>query len=169
MSSARRPLRLNVGFILHEEAGYSYDFSFNLPSARLGEDLELRQLAGSLSVGRTGQGLLLDGNFTAQTGLACVRCLKAFDQILAWNLTEHYATNEKSASDPGLIVPEDAHIDLEPLLREYALLEVPIKPLCRLDCQGLCPICGQDLNERDCGHRPDSGTSAFAPLEDFLK
>ena len=69
---------------------------------------------------------------------------------------------------PGSMVPEDAQIDLAPLLREYALLEVPIKALCRQDCRGLCPECGQDLNQSDCGHRPVGGTSAFAALRDFV-
>jgi len=169
MSNGRSPLRLNVGFILHREVGYSHDFSFDLPQAHMGEDLELRSLAGDLSIGRTAAGLLFTGSFTATTEAACVRCLKHFDQDLAWDFTELYATSEKSISESGLMVPEDAQIDLRPLLREYALLEVPIKPLCRPGCKGLCPICGEDLNLRDCGHRPDTGTSPFATLEDFLK
>ncbi|MFH1184004.1 MAG: DUF177 domain-containing protein [Chloroflexota bacterium] len=169
MSNPRRPLRLNVGFVLHQEVGYTHEFSFDLPQLKMGEDLELRQLVGTLTIGRTAQGLLFTGEFKAETGLACVRCLKPFDQELAWTLTEHYASSEKSVSDSGLIVPEDAQIDVQPLLREYALLELPINPLCRADCKGLCAVCGQDLNLRDCGHRPDAGASPFAALEDFLK
>ena len=43
-------------------------------------------------------------------------------------------------------------IDLEPLVREAVGLELPMAPLCRPDCQGLCPTCGTDRNEVDCGH-----------------
>lgn len=168
MSSSRYQLRLNVGFILHQEVGYRHEFSFDLPEVKIGEDIELRGLAGTLAVGRTAQGLLLQGEFAAETELACVRCLGCFDQGLSWNFTELYAISEKSVTESGLIVPEDAQIDLEPLIREYAWLEVPISPLCRSDCKGLCPVCGQDLNLRDCGHRPGAGTSHFAALEDFL-
>jgi len=169
MSSPRYPLRINVGFILHEEVGYNHEFSFDLPRAVLEDDLELRQLMGTITIGRTAQGLLFTGAFSGQTEVTCVRCLKSFDQNLAWDLTELYASSEKSASDSGLLVPEDAQIDLAPIIREYALLEVPINPVCRPDCKGLCPVCGQDLNLRDCGHRPDAGGSPFAALQDFLK
>ena len=169
MPSSRHPLRLNVGFILHEEVGYSYTFDVELAKAQPGDDLELHNLAGSLTISRTAQGLLFAGDFRADTELACARCLKPFEHGLAWTMTELYALTEKSVSDSGLLVPEDAQIDLEPLVREYALLEVPINPLCRVDCRGLCPVCGQDLNVRDCGHRPKTGASPFAALKDFLE
>lgn len=43
-------------------------------------------------------------------------------------------------------------IDLDPVVREQVLLALPVSVLCRDDCKGLCSTCGQDLNERDCGH-----------------
>lgn len=43
-------------------------------------------------------------------------------------------------------------IDLDPIVREQVLLALPVTVLCRDDCKGLCPTCGQDLNENDCGH-----------------
>ncbi len=168
MSNARRPFRLNIGFLIHEEVGYSHEFRFDLDRIALGPDLELWNFQGSVTVARTPQGLLFTGNFTSATELECVRCLRPFEQRLGWSMTELYAFNEKSVSDSGLMVPEDAQIDLQPLIREYALLEVPIKPTCKPDCKGLCPVCGEDLNIRDCGHRPESGSSPFAAIKDFF-
>ncbi|MFO0597650.1 MAG: DUF177 domain-containing protein [Myxococcaceae bacterium] len=43
-------------------------------------------------------------------------------------------------------------IDLDPVVREQVLLALPVSVVCRDDCRGLCTTCGQDLNERDCGH-----------------
>jgi uncharacterized protein len=60
-------------------------------------------------------------------------------------------------------------IDLDPIVREQILLALPGYPLCREDCKGLCPACGQNLNERDCGcdrHVPDP---RWAGLEKFRK
>lgn len=168
MTNPRRPFRLNVGFVIHEEVGFSCDFPFEVERHKFGEDLELRQLKGSVKVGRTAQGLLFTGNFAAKTTLECARCLKPLEQDLDWSLTELYAFSEKSVSESDLVVPEDAQIDLQPLIREYALLEIPISPLCRPDCRGLCPVCGQDLNVRDCGHRPRNGDSPFSALKDLL-
>ena len=100
--------------------------------------------------------------------LLCVRCLNEFEYGLNWNLTELYAFNKKSVSESGLILPESAHIDLQPLIREYALLEIPIKPLCRPTCKGLCSVCGQDLNIADCGHKDIAEESPFSALKDLL-
>jgi len=168
MSNPRRPFRLNVGFIIHEEVGYTAEFPFEFDKIRIGDDPVLLDFTGLVDIGRTPQGLVVTGHFSGRTSLECARCLKAFDQRLNWDMTELYAFNEKSVSDSGLIVPEDAQIDLEPLIRDYALLEIPISPLCRPDCKGLCPVCGQDLNIRDCGHRPQEDESPFSSLKKLL-
>jgi len=52
-----------------------------------------------------------------------------------------------------LIMPEDGHIDIEPLVREYMVLEIPINPVCKPACKGLCPVCGEDLNQATCEHQ----------------
>lgn len=168
MPNPRRPFRINVGFLVHETVGYSHEFQFDLEGIKIGPDLELRDLAGLIKVGRTTQGLLFTGSFRAETRVDCVRCLHPFDLNLGWTLTELYAFREKSVSETELIVPDDAQIDLQPIIREYALLEIPISPICRPDCRGLCPICGQDLNIRDCGHRPLRDESPFEPLKRLL-
>jgi uncharacterized protein len=121
-----------------------------------------------VDIGRTPQGLVVQGQFSGDTRLECVRCLREFSHPLDWRFTELYAFSKKSVSETGLLLPEDAHIDLAPLLREYAILEIPINPLHDPDCKGLCPVCGQDLNIRDCGHRPDASDSPFAKIKDLL-
>jgi len=168
MANPRKPFRFNVGFIISEEVGYTHLFPFDFDTIQLGDDLELQDFQGTAQVSRTPQGLLVQGGFSGRTTIECVRCLTDFSQPLQWDLTELYAFTKKSVTDSGLLIPEDAHLDLEPLLREYALLEVPIKPLCREDCKGLCPVCGENLNERDCGHRPEEDTSPFADLKNLL-
>lgn len=167
MSNPRKPFRINVGFIIHEEVGYSHEIPFEIEQVTL-DDLELRNLAGKVDIGRTPQGLVVQGAFEGDTTLECVRCLREFVYSLDWEFTELYAFSKKSVSETGLLLPDDAHIDLAPLLREYALLEFPINPLHDPDCKGLCPVCGQDLNVRDCGHRPDDSDSPFAKIKDLL-
>jgi uncharacterized protein len=169
MTNPRRPFRLNVGFIIHEEVGYTAQFPFEFDKVKFGDDLELREFEGLVDIGRTPQGLVVTGQFSGTTSLECARCLNTFDQRLHWEMVELYAFNEKSVSESGLFVPEDAQIDLEPLIRDYALLEIPISPICRPDCKGLCPVCGQDLNVRDCGHRPQEDDSPFSALKKLKK
>ena len=168
MTNPRRPFRLNVGFIVHEEVGYKHEFPFEYEQIQIADDLDLRHFEGVATIGRTPQGLIVQADFSAETTLECVRCLNEFEYGLNWNLTELYAFNKKSVSESGLILPDNAHIDLQPLIREYALLEIPIKPLCKPTCKGLCAVCGQDLNIADCGHKDIVEESPFSALKDLL-
>ena len=167
MPNPRKPFRINVGFIIHEEAGFAQEIPFDLEKVKI-EDLELHNLVGSVTIGRTPQGLVVLGKFSAETSVECVRCLKEFVQPLNFEFTELYAFTKKSMSESELLVPDDAHIDLAPLIREYSLLEVPISPVHDPSCKGLCIECGQDLNVRDCGHSQERDDSPFADLKKLL-
>jgi uncharacterized protein len=164
----RRPLRLNVGFLLNQPVGYIHEFPFALEKIQIADDLDLRQFNGAALIDRTQQGLLVQGTFKASTTLECARCLKEFEAPLHWSLTEMYAFNRRSLTESDLLLPEDAHIDLQPLIRDYALLEIPIRPVCRPGCKGLCPVCGEDRNRSDCGHRLELDDSPFSALKDLL-
>ncbi|MEK6751020.1 MAG: DUF177 domain-containing protein [Chloroflexota bacterium] len=169
MPSPKKPFRFNVGFVIHEEIGYNHDFPFEFEKIILGDDFELRHFEGIANVGKTPQGLILQGDFSAETTLNCVRCLTDFDHELDWSFTELYAFDQRSETEEGLLIPDDAHLDIAEMLREYALLEVPINPICKPGCRGLCAECGQNLNEKDCGHRSEQSDSPFAKLKDLLK
>lgn len=169
MTNPRRPFRINVGFIVHQEVGYKHEIPFEFEQIQVSDDLDLRNLEGLATIGRTPQGLIVQADFSADTTLECVRCLNDFERSLNWNFTELYAFNKKSVSESDLILPEDAHIDLQPLIREYALLEIPINPICKPDCKGLCAVCGEDLNLSDCGHRNIVEDSPFSALKDLLE
>jgi len=169
VTNPRRPFRINVGFIVHQEVGYKHEIPFEFEQIQVSDDLDLRNLEGLATIGRTPQGLIVQADFSADTTLECVRCLNDFERSLNWNFTELYAFNKKSVSESDLILPEDAHIDLQPLIREYALLEIPINPICKPDCKGLCAVCGEDLNLSDCGHRNIVEDSPFSALKDLLE
>jgi uncharacterized protein len=168
LTNTRRPLRLNVGFLITAAIGTSRDFTFDYEKMRLEEDLTLADFKGTARFSRTPQGLLLQGDFEAKLNMECVRCLDAFLQTLHWSFTDLYAFDKRSLSESNLLVPEDGQIDLTELLREYALLEVPIQPLCKLDCKGLCPECGENRNKVDCGHTGSGSDSPFSALKDLL-
>jgi uncharacterized protein len=159
---------LNVGFLINQSVGTSRDFPFELPHIRFDLDLELNSLDGIARVTRIAQGLLVQARMQAIQQTECVRCLTEFEHGLHADFTELYAFTSKSVTDSGLLLPEDGHIDLSPLVREYMLLDVPIKPLCSTDCKGLCPICGESLNETLCGHTPENIDPRLAVLKSLL-
>lgn len=153
VNQTRHLLRLNVGFIIGQPIGYSRDFDFDFPQLHLSPDLDLYDFKGVVRMGRTQQGLVLQAHFDCVIKTDCVRCLDEAEIPLKTQFDELYAFTTKSVSESGLILPEDGHIDLEPLIREYLTLEIPIQPLCKPDCKGLCAECGENLNVRLCEHQ----------------
>jgi len=149
----RNPLRINVGFLINQPIGTNRDISFEYSHIRLSHDLELSQFRGVANVGRTPQGLLLKGDFQGYMDMECVRCLADFQQNLRSRFDELFAFSRRSVSESELLLPEDGKIDLAPLVREYLVLEIPISPLCKPDCKGLCVVCGENLNEYTCEHQ----------------
>jgi uncharacterized protein len=147
VNQPRYPFRFNVGFLQNQPIGTNRDIHFEYPLVVLQSDLRLTDLQGVARVSRTPQGILVQGEFQGKAPAECVRCLTTFDQPLHATFDELYAFDKRSVTDSGLILPEDANIDLEPLIREYLLIEMPISPVCKPDCKGLCSICGTDLNQ----------------------
>jgi uncharacterized protein len=169
MNTPRSALRLNVGFLIHQSVGTSRDFLFEYPNLILGQDLNLHQLEGSARITRTAQGLLMQVRMQAMTMMECVRCLTELEQPLSVDFAELYAFTPRAVSESGLILPEDGHIDLAPLLREYMYLEIPINPLCRPDCRGLCPVCGELLKDESHHHEDDPIDPRLAELKALLE
>jgi uncharacterized protein len=154
----RYPLRINVGFIIKQPIGSSRDFHFEYPELRFDAEADepalIRHFEGVVRIDRTPQGLFVQGEFRGEKTEECVRCLTQFWQPLQTYFDELFAFDHRSMSESGLLIPEEGIIDLAPLVREYLLIEVPIKPICRPDCKGLCPVCGENLNEVGCEHVP---------------
>lgn len=79
--------------------------------------------------------------------------MEPFELELKIEFDEVFAYKSGSFTESGLYVPEDGNVDLSPVVREYMMLENPIKPICKADCQGLCIECGENLNFSKCEHQ----------------
>lgn len=156
MTDSRNLLTLNVGFIVHQTVGYTRDFPIEAPSVQLPPDMNLSEVEGIIRVTRTAQGLLVQVNMKASTSAECVRCLVDFKQPLEADFTDLYAFTPNQATETGLLMPENGKIDLVPMLREEMILAIPISPLCKPGCKGLCPVCGENLNETTCNHEDEN-------------
>jgi uncharacterized protein len=152
VTNPRNQFRLNIGFIIHETVGYSRDFEFDLPGVHLPPDLDLADVIGTARVTRTAQGLLVQVRMAGTTITECSRCLGEASQRLEIDFTELYAFTPNSVTESGLYVPETGILDLAPIVREEMVLATPINALCRPDCKGLCPVCGENLNENPHTH-----------------
>jgi uncharacterized protein len=163
--SNSRALRVNVGFLLKETAGYSREILYEASHLALDDELTVHELSGSVRFTRTPEGLLSQGRIRANVEGECVRCLAPTTLPVTAEVVElWYFPPEKAPDDAEWVIEEDANLDLAPLVREGFLLGIPIQVLCREDCKGLCPTCGQDWNTGPCDCAGETIDPRLAPL-----
>ena len=102
-------------------------------------------------------GLLATGTVEGAWEGPCRRCLQAGRRARC-RPTSRSCSRPTTATARRYRLGHD-FIDLEPLAREALVLDLPLAPLCREDCRGLCPTCGADLNQGDCDCPPADGRS----------
>ncbi|MBA5862334.1 MAG: hypothetical protein GDA65_06470 [Nitrospira sp. CR1.1] len=148
-------------------------------------------LAIQLELSRQEERISVTGTLDGTAIRQCVRCLAEYSDPLCVSLYAEYlpqagvvaktapAEQGRRHSRRGVqpVEPEEEadeedelywyqgdHLDLLPMLREQVILTAPMQPICREDCLGLCPRCGQNLNERQCGCPPELAPSPFRVL-----
>lgn len=105
-----------------------------------------------LSLESVVEGVLVTGTAGVTLAGQCVRCLDPISETSEIDIQELFCYPDKEPEDAEASRLQDDLIDLEPLLRDQVVLELPFTPRCRPDCAGLCPICGANLN-RDPEHQ----------------
>ena len=118
------------------------------------------RVSGELDVEKTGEQITIRGKLRAVAQLECVRCLKEFEQPIVAAIevyADRYGSGRHSADESDLErddymkFHDGRRLDVRDEARESLLLELPMAPRCRDHCRGLCPRCGADLNDGDCG------------------
>jgi uncharacterized protein len=113
-----------------------------------------------LMLTNAGEGILATGMLEAHVEGTCDRCLDVATFDVAGEVDEYFLFHEpdpemlgddEDAIDFSLVGP-DRTIDLTDALSSALIMETPFVVLCREDCKGLCPVCGENLNHVDCGH-----------------
>jgi len=95
-------------------------------------------------------GVHVAGRVSGVVAMECRRCVKIFNRDVGVEVDELFLPAAEAEEDEYTITDEE--IDLETMVRDAMVLALPLNPVCREDCRGLCSTCGADLNEGDCGH-----------------
>lgn len=161
-----RVLKFNVGFLLAQGAGNQREVEVDLPRVRVADDVELDFLRGKLVFSRNSRGILVQGSLDTHVLTECSRCLEEMFYPVTLDVEELYAY--PPSPEVQYSVEETGNLDLAPLLREEAILAVPMGMLCRPDCVGLCPHCGKNLNEGPCDCVTEDLDPRLASLRDVL-
>lgn len=141
-------------------------------------------LCGRIAVQRAGKGWLLRGSLTGAVVLPCSRCAEDARVPLAVHIEELLAVPQQGEEpedgdrshaeeelDADSYVILDAGVpllDLANLCWQEFVLALPVTPLCREDCQGLCPRCGANRNNGPCGCAEDEGDPRLAALRGLV-
>ena len=98
--------------------------------------------------------------------LSCSRCLKDVEYELLFDIDEIY-TNTGNEEEAETFEAES--LDLTSAIKRNLLLNLPMKVICKEDCKGLCPICGSNLNQGQCGCKTDNIDPRFESLRSLFK
>jgi len=133
---------------------------------------------GRLLLERRGRDVFLKGQFTASVRLPCSRCLEGFGfpVDLSFRHTLRPLDREVRETREVELVREDVEygcyegdeIELDRLVEEQLLLTLPMKPLCREDCRGICPRCGANRNEEECACSERAEDGPFDALKNYF-
>jgi len=111
-----------------------------------------------LEIFNTRDSFVVEGKLKAELILSCSRCLKKYSSPIELDISEDVLKSE---------MEDEEELYLDEIVVDNIILSLPMKPLCSDDCQGICPECGQNLNEGECDCEVEALDPRLAKLKDF--
>jgi uncharacterized protein len=144
-------------------------------------DPQLRQTApiiatGAAQLSEATLEIAVSGQFSTTMEVACDRCLEPapFPIDASFGLSYRPAAGAPEAGESAIAGSElevgfyeGDGIELSDVLREEILLLLPMQRVCREDCKGICPVCGQNRNQADCHCHPQAADDRWAGLRNL--
>ncbi len=172
-------MRYNVAQLLKGHVGETRHYSLQEPIDDLDAAIKpLSDLNGAVELIRTNDGILVRANLRTNVELTCSRCLVEFSYPARFEIDEEFHPTIDILTGARLPKPEDADVatlidehhilDLSEMVRQNLTLEIPMVPVCRNNCQGLCPVCGKNRNQEQCSHETETLDPRFAILKNLL-
>ncbi len=153
-------------------------FARTFQPSEVGDEIDVYRVVSSVELAfdihKDKDKFRLVGTVHADLEQVCSRCLEPFRLTVDAPFDHRYLPASAMSGEPEREVADedldlsyyrDDHIDLDELLQEQFYLALPMKPLCREDCKGLCPQCGANLNTAPCACEATWGDPRLAALE----
>ena len=152
-------MRFNVAQLMKDGVGSRRSYPLDETLEALPET-GTSLVKGHITLTRTDVGIWLSGPIEANALITCSRCLNPAERPVRFSIDEEYLPTVDINNGAAIKVPEvkdgaftldHNHIlDLTEAVRQYVIINLPMKPLCRQDCAGLCSTCGANLNDGGC-------------------
>ena len=168
-------MKINVAQLLKAPIGSTRSYKMNKVMDITGDGIG-SLVRSEIRLTRTDRGILARTMLHTEVEVTCSRCLSQFICPLTLSFEEEFFPTIDVTTGMPLPVPDepgcfsiDEHhiLDLTEAIRQYVLLAIPMKPLCKDDCAGLCPNCGHNLNEGICSCSPQEDPR-WAKLKELL-
>ena len=161
------------------EEPVAFDFELTVPAASLDREplLEVSPVRFAGEVSSIEAGFALTGELSWGGKLECSRCLAAypfaadenFSLVLYKREPGEPAERQLDRDDLDVYFFEEPELSVRPIVEERIQMAVPMKPLCKEDCLGLCPTCGEDLNQGNCECREETIDPRWEALSKLKK
>ena len=172
---------VNVSQLLLLGPGATRDFDFAERVRDPSHELHLDgPIKGQAHLSRTSDGILVHTEHRARVTHECARCLEEAHTVVSGEIDEEFfpstdirtglplRTPERDTDDM-LTIDEHHEIDLDELLRQNILTNLPLQPLCDTACPGLCATCGERLDNRHTPHSQDTTEQPVDPASPFAQ
>jgi uncharacterized protein len=171
-------MQFNVAQLLKSPIGTARAYDISEAVSAIEDAPTTRPVVGLARLTRTKRGVLVDAKLQTAVMQECSRCLENVETPLSIHIEEEFITTTDMVTglhvtldkedDDAFRIEDDHILSLEEPLRQYALLAIPLKPMCRPDCQGLCATCGCNLNVSACKCREVGDDQLASPLASLL-
>lgn len=166
---------MNVSQLLRDPIGATRDYHIDevIDITGNGDD---NRIYGDCHLLRTQRSILVKCSLKTEIELECSRCLGKFRHPLKIKFEEEFLPTLDMQTGAPLPPPEDAGLftideqhtlDLTEAVRQYTLLAIPMKALCKKECAGLCPACGKNLNQGKCDCPPPDTDPRWSKLAEL--
>ena len=157
-------IQINVAQLLKSPIGTIREWDVEATVSTPDDARLIKPVVGRVSVTRITGGVLAQGHFGTEVELTCDRCLGLFSVSVEFDLEEEFVSVvdvntgkwvKMDEVDPVLLLDDHHVLDLAEVFRQAIYLGLPMHPICGPECQGLCPRCGQSIDEGACGCAAD--------------
>jgi uncharacterized protein len=167
-------MHFNVSQLLREHSGSSRTYELD-DEFRVGSDSSGHRLRGTVELVRTDAGVWVSAALDSEVPSTCSRCAEEFTQPVhmvfddeSFSAEDHDDMAGAEDDQDRLLINEKHILDLTDAVSQYSTLSMPMKPMCRVDCKGLCPTCSANLNTAPCQCDQTARDSRWGPLLDLV-
>jgi uncharacterized protein len=169
---------INVSTLLTEPVGRARHYALEDERVFVPEAGFEQFVTGDVQLIRSDRGVLVMASLRLRAvPLQCARCLEPYDEsAVTVEFDEEFVLDVDPETGQRIERDEDEfridarrHLDLSEAVRQYEESVLPIRPLCRPDCRGLCPTCGRNLNQGACECPPASSDHRWSALSSLAE